>query len=87
MGTRRRTSTERLRIRASLSEDERSTLTPCPACGGEKVVSRDMPGGRYLSMRCRWCVGTGAVDHEMRALFLRWLRILNWNFGRCATRA
>ena len=75
MGTKRRTSSQNLRIRSRLPSPERETLTPCPACEGTGQKLTERPDGTYKMSQCRWCCGAKAVDHVMFAMFRRWLRL------------
>jgi DnaJ-class molecular chaperone len=92
---RRRQSVARLRLKALIAQDkgepetpeqDRETHFPCPACNGSKQVVKDRPGGRYSTVACRWCRGTGSVEASVMRLFLRWRRIyqLNQLAGKCA---
>jgi len=85
MGSKREQSSQRLLLRSTLPDQDQETLIPCPACDGQGYQSRERPGVSYAVIACPWCETKGLIDHTMRRVFLRWLRIYNVNrlYGRC----
>jgi len=85
VGGLRRDSEKRRAVRDAIEPDERPTLFPCIACGGSgrRIIERGK--GRYRAGKCPWCMGSGAMDHEMIRAFRRWRRIYEYNImaGRC----
>lgn len=83
MGSNRRLSDHKLRVRLSRPEEERQTLLPCPACGGEGRLERPVANRatQYRMIDCTWCSMLGVVDARMIRLFRRWQRIRRAN--RC----
>lgn len=65
--------------------EDRETLLPCPACGGEGKKLVERAAGLYKTVKCRWCQMAGVVDKNTMAMFSRWLRLYNVNrlAGRC----
>jgi hypothetical protein len=85
VGWKKKDSDHKLRVRLEKKREERETLLPCPVCeasGGISIVSAT----QYRHRLCHWCDGTGAVSHEMLAVYRRWERIraVNRVAGRCA---
>lgn len=85
MGSKRKQSSQRLRLRSALPNQDQETLIPCPACNGQGYQSHERKMVSYAMIACPWCETKGLIDHIMRRLFLRWLRIYNVNrlYGRC----
>lgn len=84
MGTNKKSSSDQWRFRLSLPPEDRVTLLPCPACGGDgKSLTDD--GKRYTVIACRWCDGSGVVDSKIISMFRRWLKIKHHSrkSGRC----
>ena len=68
-----------------LPSSDRPTLMPCSACEGQGRYLIETKDGRYQAKICRWCDGKAFIDKPMHDIYVRWLRILNWNRhkGRC----
>lgn len=84
MGTERKQSSGRLRVRLSQPPNIRNTLIPCPACEGQGSKVHES-GHRYWAKVCKWCEGLGMVDDRMYKMFRRWLGIYHKGIlsGRC----
>lgn len=85
MGTKRRDSDQRLRLRAKRDPDDRPTLLPCPYCDGRGGIMREPEPGRYRLRGCVFCAGLGAIDRQMMIVTRRWMKMLHHNRsrGRC----
>lgn len=63
-----------LRHPSQESEDP-ETLIPCPRCHGNGQMVFDDDGKTYRTKICRWCDGSGGVNHAMIA---GWNRLQRW---------
>lgn len=77
MGTRRRESQSNLIVRITKAIDDRDTLLPCPACGGDGLQLVESATG-YRKITCSWC-DSGLTDRITVRMFERWLRIKRVN--------
>jgi hypothetical protein len=83
VGTQKTESQRRRAERLTLGKDERPTLLPCPACNGNGHHTEETSSGRYRRWACRWCAASGMVDHVVRRLWIRYLRLRNVNRVEC----
>jgi hypothetical protein len=61
--------------------NERDTLIPCQACGGEGSRLLEYDNGSYRRISCNWC-DRGFTDKETAGMLRRWQRILKANHYR-----
>jgi hypothetical protein len=59
----------RRKARTEQPADQRETLVPCPACGGDGKRIVDDDGSTYRIVGCPWCDGSGSTDSFMIKLF------------------
>lgn len=55
--------------------DEAQTLTPCPRCHGNGMIVIDDNGITYRTKMCRWCEGSGGINHDVMG---GWNRLQRW---------
>jgi DnaJ-class molecular chaperone len=79
VGNLRKSSSDRIRIRALQEVDDRETLLPCDACKGQGYSIHEKIDGCYVMKKCKWCQGLGAVVPEMLVAFRRWKNIMKCN--------
>lgn len=84
MGTKRKESDSKLKLRLTQATKDRDTLVPCEACqaSGYRLIER--VDGTYRQVSCKWCDG-GLATPMLAIMFRRWQAILKHNLdaGLC----